>query len=227
MSHEHVCHKNKIVLLSRHVKLFHSGFATRVICVEQIVDMGDCAKSEPAIVVIKMESLFQSTLMHTKFLRKLVSEVLMPGTACVPVSVKTPPRHAHFSGLTSWWWLLSWHFLQEQSFCSSSLKVCRGCISRTTTPMLLCRTRKNQEKTVTTARRRVCSHHCGILLTTLYHEPRLEIRFLWCQNPTCANNFEIGKSGFQPVQFTLRQWQCCLVFLPFLPFACHGTSNNR
>ena len=152
--------RNKVVLLSRHVKLFHnglqqcfSGFATRVICVAQIVDMGDCDKSEPAIELIKIESLFKSTLMHTKFLRKLVSEVLMPGTACVPSSVNTPPSHAYFSGLTSWWWLLSWHFKQEQSFYSSSLKVCRGCISRTTTPMLLCRTRKNQEKTVTTARR--------------------------------------------------------------------------
>ena len=183
--------KNKIVLLSRHVKLFHNG-------------LQQCFKSEPAIVLIKMKSLFQSTLMHTKFLRKLITEVLIPGAAFVPSSVNTPPSHALFSGLTSWWWLLSWHFKQEQSFYSSSLKVCRGCINRTTTPMLLCRTRKNQEKSVTTARRRVCSHHCGILLTTLYHEPRLEIRFLWCQNPTCANNFEIGKSGFQPVLFTLR-----------------------
>ena len=40
--------KTKIVLLSRHVKLFHNGiqqrlggFATRVIRVEQIIDMGD------------------------------------------------------------------------------------------------------------------------------------------------------------------------------------------
>ena len=178
---------------------------TRVICVEQIVDMGDCAKSEPAIVVRKMESLFQSTLMHTKFSSQVGLGGIDARKGLRPGFRKGLHRaNAHFSGLTSWCCLLSWLFSQEQSICSSSLKVCRGCNSRTTTPMLLCRTRKNQEKTVTTARRRVCSHHCGILLTTLYHEPRLEIRFLWCQNSTCANNFEIGKWRFQPVKFTLR-----------------------
>ena len=72
--------KNKIVLLSRHVKLFHNGiqqrlggFATRVIRVEPIIDMGDRDKGEPTIELIEIESLFQSTLMDSKFARKFVS----------------------------------------------------------------------------------------------------------------------------------------------------------
>ena len=53
--------KNKIVLLSRHVKLFHKGiqqrlggFATRVIRVEQIIDMGDRDKGVPTIELIEI-----------------------------------------------------------------------------------------------------------------------------------------------------------------------------
>ena len=72
--------KNKIALLSRHVKLFHNGvqqrlggFATRVTREEQIIDMGDRDKGEPTIELIQIESLFQSTLMDSKFVRKSVS----------------------------------------------------------------------------------------------------------------------------------------------------------
>ena len=35
--------------------------------------------------------------------------------------------------------------------------------------------------------------------------------------------FEIFKSRFQHAQFTLRQWQCCLVLFPFLPFTWRAT----
>ena len=38
--------------------------------------------------------------------------------------------------------------------------------------------------------------------------------------------FEIWKSRFQHAQFTLRQWQCCLVLLPFLPFTFHGRKQQ-
>ena len=165
MSHERVGH-NKIVLHSRHVKLFHNGFqqrlggfATRVIRVKQIVDMGDRDKGEPTIELIETESLFQSTLMDSKFVRKSVSEVLIPGATCVASSANTSSCHAHFSRFTSLCWLPFWHHEQEQPFSSSCLQVCRSGIRRTTTPMFLCCARKNQEKTVTTARSRVRTHH--------------------------------------------------------------------
>ena len=123
--------KNKIVLLSRHVKLFHDGiqqllggFATRDIRVEQIIDMSDREKCEPTIELIEIESLFQSTLMDSKFVRKSVSEVLIPGATCVASSIDTPSSHAHFSRFTSWWRMPFWHPEQEQSFYSSCLQVC-------------------------------------------------------------------------------------------------------
>ena len=45
--------------------------------------MGDRDKGEPTIELVEIESLFQSTLMDSKFTRKSVSEVLIPGATCV------------------------------------------------------------------------------------------------------------------------------------------------
>ena len=58
-------------------------------CVKQIINMGDPDKGEPTMELIEIESLFQSTLMDPKFVSKSVSEVLIPGTACVPGSINT------------------------------------------------------------------------------------------------------------------------------------------
>ena len=61
--------KDKIVQLSRHVELFHSGIqqrlggsATRVLRVGQIIDMGDRDKGEPTIEFIEVESPFSKAL---------------------------------------------------------------------------------------------------------------------------------------------------------------------
>ena len=105
-----------------------------------------------------------------------IAEVLIPGMACVPSSIKTSSIHGHFSSLTSRWWLLFWHHEQEQAFNSPA---CRYAQAASAEPQLQCscaaqeRTRKN----------------CQDCLWALYHKPRFEIRFLGCQNPTCANNF--------------------------------------
>ena len=107
--------------------------------------MGDCDKSESRIEFIEVGPLFQGILIHPKFVCKTISEVLIPGT-CVLSSKNTSSSHAHLSRLTSWWWVLSWHHEQEQPFYSSCLRVCGGCVSRTTTPLLLCCTRKDREK---------------------------------------------------------------------------------
>ena len=61
-------------------------------CVKQIINMGDRDKGE---------TLFQSTLMDPKFVRKSVSEVLIPGTACVPGS--TSERFWLFASEPSKW----------------------------------------------------------------------------------------------------------------------------
>ena len=72
--------KTKSSSCPTHVKLFHNGiqqrlggFATSVIRVEQIIDVGDCDKGEPTIELIEIESLFQSNLMNSKFVRKSVT----------------------------------------------------------------------------------------------------------------------------------------------------------
>ena len=61
--------KNQIVLLSRHVKFFHNGFqqrlggfATHIIRVEQIINMGDRDEGEPTTELIEIESVFPTTL---------------------------------------------------------------------------------------------------------------------------------------------------------------------
>ena len=72
--------------------------------------------------------------------------MLISGATCVASSMDTPSNHAHSSRFTSWWRLTFWHHEQEQPFYSSCLQVCRSGICRTTTPMLLCCARKNQEK---------------------------------------------------------------------------------
>ena len=73
--------KNKIVHLSRHVELLHNGiqqrlggfFATRVMRVEQIIEMSDRDKGEPTIELTEIESFLQSTLTGSKFARKFVT----------------------------------------------------------------------------------------------------------------------------------------------------------
>ena len=71
---------NKIVQLSRHVKLFLNGIqqrlggvATSAIRVEQFIDMGDRDIGESTIELIEIESILQSTLMDSKFAPKFVT----------------------------------------------------------------------------------------------------------------------------------------------------------
>ena len=184
---------------------------------EQIIDMGDRDKGEPTIELIEAESFFQSTLMDSKFVRKSVSEVLLPRATCVASSTDTPSNHAHFSRFTSWWLLTFWHHEQEQSFYSSCFQVCRSGICRTTTPMFLCCARKNQEK--------LSRLPLGesVRIEGSSWQPCTTIRFLRRQDPTCANNFdleiEISTCAVHPAS-------CCLVIFQFLPHSI-AASNRR
>ena len=171
--------------------------------------------------------------MHLKVVRKWTAKVLIPGAACVTSSINTSASQAYLSRLISRGWLLFGHHEQTQPFDPPpSLppprkKVCRGCISRAVIPMFLCSTRKNQEKLSRLhVGESVRSHHCGILLAALYHKSRHEVRSFARQNPSGANNSELWKTRPQHAQFTLCQWQCCLVLLPFPPFTCHGRKQQ-
>ena len=156
--------------------------------------------------------------MHPKFVRKSILKVLMPGTPCVTSCIYTSESCTRFSRLTSRKWRLFGHHEKKQLVDSSRLKVLHRLRQQNRNSNGLRCTRKFQE-----ILSRAATSHCGILLASLYHKSRVEVRIFARQNPSCANNFELWKKetttfAIHPVSVAMSP---CVPPIP--PLTC----NNR
>ena len=174
--------------------------------------MGDRDKGEPTIELIDVESLFQSTLMDPKFVRKSISAQILPR------AIRTSPGSHPGGGCR----------VAIMSKSNRSIPpACTYAEAASAEPQLQCscaaqeRTRKKLSRLPVGESVRIIERSSWQPCTTSLALKSGSLGVKTQRVPTILRSVR-----FQHAQFTLRQWQCCLVLLPFVPFTCHGSKQQ-